>query len=351
MSGNCRALCTLLMVMCDSMFLRRCLSLAARGRGKVGNGAMVGSVLVQNGEILAEGWHDRFGGPHAERALLENFDQKISADDVLYVSLEPCCHHGKTPPCTDIIIERGIKTVVFGMYDPDRRVMAKGSERLQRAGITMIGPVLPEECARLNRGFVWVRTKNRPWITLKQAQSPDQSIAQPDGSPKKITSRDQDRWSHTFLRARHDAILVGVGTIIADNPTLDCRFAERNDLNQNSDQYQPWRLVLDPHLRIPETAHILTDQKKNRTIIIYCSASAKVDQQKADRLRLSGVRLMSVNMTDSAFDWDHLWAVLTTSSDGFHGLTSILVEGGPKTWRLFQDARVVDEEVSLCGVR
>ncbi len=382
----------------DAFYIRHCLSLASYGRGKVGNGALVGSVLVRNDSVIAKGWHEAFGKVHAERMLLQKFDQQISSSDILYVNLEPCCHTGKTPPCTDIILERGIKNVVFGMHDPDPRVAGKGIEALKCAGVNVIGPILPQECARFNRGFVSVRTKGRPWITLKQAIATDGSFANPDGSPKKITSDCQNAWSHTFLRARHDAILVGVGTVIADNPKLDCRLSERSNMNNIIDQYQPWRIILDPHLRIPIDARLITNDRRSRTMILHCSQSPDVDQSKAENIRSSGVRVVSVDMRDGRFDWDHLWRVLTTPEEisleagsisssrsrdvasrsatrcppaarlpdrqgragrccgdrgvresGSFGLTSMLVEGGKRTWELFRNARMVDEEVILAG--
>jgi len=325
--------------MIHSVFMQRCLALAERGRGSVGNGALVGSVLVRDEKIIAEGFHEQFGGPHAERVLLEKFEQKIYSDDVLYINLEPCCHHGKTPPCTDLILERGIKHVVIGMSDPDPRVSGKGIAQLRASGVNVTGPVLRSECEWLNRGFISVRTNHRPWITLKQAQTRDGKTANADSSPLKITSKEQDIFSHTFLRATHDAILVGVGTIIKDDPRLDARFS----LAQK--KYQPWRIILDPTLRIPLTSRVVTDEQRTRTIIV---TEAERGKAYAD-LVARGVIVLPCDLIDGAFSWNDLWKCLLTSREGFDGLTSILVEGGTGTWEAFAGAKIVDSSVTVIG--
>ena len=325
--------------------MQRTLFLGRRGQSAVGNGALVGAVLVRDGRILAEGYHHGFGLAHAERDMLGKFEQKIDSTDTLYVNLEPCCHHGKQPPCTELLLERGVRRVVYGMRDPDERVAGKGIETLRSQGVEVIGPVLPELCARLNRGFVSVRTKGRPWITLKQARTMDGRIAREDGSPLKITSPAQDRWAHTHLRARHDAILVGVQTIITDNPRLDCRFAESENPSTKIDQYQPWRIILDPHLRIPLSAKVVSDAQRERTIVLSAKAGGPVDRELGAR----GVRVMHVPVWQGIYSWPHLWEALVTLRDGYQGCTSILVEGGKRTGEVFRDAGMIDEEVILVG--
>ena len=261
-----------------SAAMRRCLELADRGRGAVGNGALVGSVLLRRGAIVAEGFHAAWGRAHAERALLEAFSSDVEPEDVLVVNLEPCCHHGKTPPCIDILLQRGVRRVVVGMADPDPRVAGKGIALLRSAGVAVEGPVLPELCYRANRGFVSVRTTGRPWITLKRAQTPDGRVANPDGSPLKITSSAQDVWAHTRLRATHDAILIGVGTALCDDPSLNTRFAQL--LPQENAPIQPWRIVLDRELRLPPTAKLATDAHRARTIVVH-APEASADRASA----------------------------------------------------------------------
>ncbi len=328
--------------------MHRCLELASLGRGHVGNGALVGAVLVRDEKIIAEGYHSEYGKTHAERELLQKFDQEIRSSDILYVNLEPCCHQGKTPPCTDIILERGIKHVVYGMLDPDPRVAGQGIKTLEAAGVHCEASTERALCEKLNRGFISVRRKNRPWITLKSARTPSGEVAKIDGKPLKITSAAQDVWTHTFLRAASDAILVGVQTIINDDPILDSRLAEGSNMNTKVEQYQPYRIVLDPHLRVQEDAKVCTGASRERTIIITCSHTS-IDQEKQKRIESKGVRIVSIEMRDGMFDWQALWGVCLTPAVSFHGLTSILVEGGKRTWDLFKGARIMDEEVVLVG--
>lgn len=327
--------------------MRRCLDLAKHGRGAVGNGALVGAVLVRDGEVIAEGFHAGFGQAHAERSLLEKFEQKIDSRDVLYVNLEPCCHHGKTPPCTDILLERGIKHVVIGMQDPDFRVGGKGIELLRKAGVEVIGPVLPELSQRLNRGFVSVRTLGRPWVTLKRAQTTDGRVATPDGKPLQITSNEQYMWSHEWLRSGLDSIVVGVQTVVTDDPSLNTRF------DQKKRGLQPWRIILDPHLRIPLGARVVTDEARHRTIVFIGDAHSPSEISKREQvlreLSKRGVLVRKLPLVEGRFVWKVLWADLLTPRPDYDGVTSVLVEGGPKTWEMFREAGIVDEEVVLTG--
>ena len=312
-------------------FLYRCLELAARGRGKTGINPLVGAVLVRDGRIIAEAFHEEFGKPHAERALLEEDHppsprlrgaSKISSNDTLYVSLEPCCHSGKkTPPCAQLLVERGVKRVGIGMIDPNPAVAGKGIEYLRKNGVEVIGPLMPAECVRQNRGFVSLMRHGRPWITLHEARTIDGRHAKPDGSPLKITNEEQDEWSHEFLRAKHDAILVGIGTVLSDDPQLTVRRAGSGDRGPGS---QPYRIVLDAEGRLPADAKVRGD-------------------------RLMHITKNDVPVKDGMFDWSALWKKLTTPSENFYGISSILVEGGPKTWKFFKDAKMADEEVILVG--
>ncbi len=323
--------------------MHRCLELAEKGRGIVGNGAMVGAVLVRGDSIIAEGWHQEWGKLHGERNLLEKFDQKIRSDDILYVNLEPCCHQGKTPPCTNILIEKGVKNVAVGMQDPDERVSGQGIALLRGKGINVSGPILPELCERLNRGFDQVRTKGRPWVTLKLARTRDGHFSHEDGKPLKITNHEQDSWSHYFIRARHDAIIVGIGTILSDDPKLDTRFA--HEYKNYSENVPPWRIILDADLKIPLEARVLRDERKDRTMIV----TTKNEGEKWEELTQSGVRVLTVPVQNGRFDWEVLWEKLITPEGDYHGLTSVLVEGGRKTWDIFRKDKMVDEEVTLVG--
>lgn len=318
-------------------FIFRCLELADRGRGSVGINPLVGSLLVRKGEVVAEGWHRHFGGDHAERELIKKFDQGLEQEDVLYVNLEPCCHHSKTPPCTDLIIKSGIKQVVYGMQDPNPEVAGQGIAALRAAGITVTGPVLPELCRRHNRGFVSLHEKGRPYITLKRAQTKDGRVANDDGSPLTITSEEQNQWSHQHLRAKHDAILVGVQTVISDDPQLTVRL-----MNKKVDQTfpQPLVIIFDPHLRIPAEAKVV----KEGTVIITDREAA---QKREEELFKTGARILRIPTQNGYFDWNSLWSMLTTPEEDFYGISSILVEGGQKTGDAFRNAGQYDEEVTL----
>ncbi len=321
-------------------FILRCLALAELGRGSTGINPMVGAVLVREGKIIAEGFHEAYGESHAERQLLEKLEQKIRSSDIFYVNLEPCCHTDKkTPPCAQFIVEKGIKHVVYGMKDPNPMVSGKGISFLRSQGVEVIGPVLPEVCARLNRGFTSLMTNGRPWITLKSARTVDGRTANPGGKRLMITSPQQDLWAHKFLRAKHDAILVGIGTILADDPELTVRHVDH--------QMQIYRIILDAELKIPLQAKVVNRESANRTVVV-CEGT---DGTKEKRVVLEkrGVRIVALSSQGGLFDWNGLWKALATPASDFFGITSILVEGGPKTWQTFRDSCLVDEEVTLVG--
>lgn len=342
-------------------WMRRCLDLAEQGRGAVGNGALVGAVLVRDGEVLAEGFHSGYGKPHAERDLLQKFDQINSTKDTLYVNLEPCCHQGKTPPCTDAILAAGIKRVVFGMVDPDPRVAGRGVAALRAGGINVVGPVCASLCERFNRGFASVRRSGRPFITLKQAIAADGSIANEDGSPKRITSDAQNAWSHAWLRARHDAIVVGVGTIATDNPKLNNRsdqvfsyekkifIDQKNRTYKKSEQFQPLRIILDPRLRCPLTATVLTDDRPDCTMLVVDALQVPEYHPSLAPLRDRGIEIVRLEAAEGSLLTSALWEALLTLNGGAKGCTSVLVEGGRATWRRVAAAHCVDEYVLLSG--
>jgi len=279
--------------------MRRCLELAEQGRGKVSPNPLVGCVITHNGEIVAEGWHEALGARHAEKIALEKAGAKARGS-TLYVNLEPCCRAGRQPPCTEAILAAGITRVVFGAADPSNA----GGDILRARGVEVIGGVLAAESRRLNRGFLSVQEQGRPWVTLKCAQTRDGKIPS-----SHITSEDQDRWTHTHLRAMHDAILVGSGTVIADNPQLSVRYS----LTPNTYHLSPRRIILDPHHEIPSTARVLTDSDASRTLVI--------------REKLPIAELLQRLLGE--------------------GITSILVEGGTRVWKAFEESGCIDETVIL----
>jgi diaminohydroxyphosphoribosylaminopyrimidine deaminase / 5-amino-6-(5-phosphoribosylamino)uracil reductase len=345
-----------LILMEHASFMYRTLELAVIARGRTGINPLVGSVLVRDGKIIAEGFHSEYGKPHAELTLLQKFEQEIRSNDTLYVNLEPCCHtEKKTPPCAKLLVDRGVKRVVFGMIDPNPHVAGKGIAFLRSHGVECTGPVLLADFQRLNRGFISLMTRGRPWVTLKSARAQDGTISNPDGSPKRITSVAQDVWSHEFLRARHDAILVGVGTILCDDPELTVRHLTPSAIGGHPSPLQrrgdggeaPWRIVLDPHGKIPMTSKVVNDELARKTIVIRRDTEGAEGAEA--ELRKRGVRVLKIPFTHEALEWTALWKALTTPADDFYGISSILVEGGRRTWESFKKAGMMDEEVVLIG--
>ncbi len=237
----------------DITFMRRCLQLAALGRGNVAPNPMVGAVIVHRGRIIGEGFHRCYGEAHAEvNAVASVREPSLLAESTLYVSLEPCSHYGKTPPCAELIIRHRIPRVVVGCLDPFPEVSGRGVALLREAGVEVVTGVLEEECRALNRTFMTYQLKQRPFITLKWAQSADGFIDRLRSVEEPATRLSDDIssvWVHR-LRTECDAILVGTNTAFADNPTLTARLWCG---------HSPLRVVLDRHGRLPATAKLFTD--------------------------------------------------------------------------------------------
>ncbi|MBE6306659.1 MAG: bifunctional diaminohydroxyphosphoribosylaminopyrimidine deaminase/5-amino-6-(5-phosphoribosylamino)uracil reductase RibD [Bacteroidaceae bacterium] len=235
----------------DERYMQRCLQLAAMADGHTSPNPMVGAVVVCNGKIIGEGYHRQCGGPHAEvNAIASVRNKSLLRQSTIYVSLEPCSHHGKTPPCCDLIIASGIPRVVVGCLDPFPQVSGRGVKRLQENGIEVITNVLQEECWWLNRKFMTYHGKGRPYVTLKWAQSSDHYIDRvraPHESPTLFSTTTTRIWAHK-LRATNDAIMVGTNTVITDNPSLTTRYWSGKN---------PIRITIDRHHRIPAQAAIL----------------------------------------------------------------------------------------------
>ncbi len=231
--------------------LRRALRLAARGRYRTSPNPNVGAVLVRDGEVVGSGWHRQAGGPHAEVEALREagaHSEDAARGATLFVTLEPCAHHGRTPPCADAVIAAGIARVVACHRDPDPRVSGEGFAKLRAAGIAVESGFLVEEAVKLNLAFLIAATLGRPAVTLKWAMSLDGRIATATGESQWISSPRGRRWA-LELREEHDAILVGSGTLLADDPRLDRRLGLSAGPNL--------RVVLDRRLRTPPTARLL----------------------------------------------------------------------------------------------
>lgn len=240
----------------DERYMRRCLELASKAEGNTCPNPMVGCVIVHNGKVIGKGYHKKAGLPHAEvNALRSVKNRKMLADSVLYVNLEPCSHHGKTPPCADLIIASGIRKVVIGMKDPNPKVNGKGINRLRRSGVHVKTGVLNQECLDLNRRFVSIHKMGRPWVILKWAQSKN-GIIGVHGKKLKISSTASHRLSHKW-RSLESAILIGRVTAENDNPALTTRLVKGND---------PVRVVIDPERKLPNRLKIF--KSKGKVIVV-----------------------------------------------------------------------------------
>ena len=306
----------------DEYYMARALVLARRGLGYVSPNPMVGAVVVSsNGEILSEGYHSRFGGPHAERVALEKLGYRARGC-TLYVNLEPCCHHGKTPPCTEAILESGIKRVVVGTLDPNPLVSGRGVEFLKSHGVEVKVGVLEDMCRWLNRGFFkWIRCR-RPYVILKWAQSLDGRIATASGHSKWLSCDVSLRYAHR-LRAYADAVLVGSGTVLSDNPLLNLRLWRGRD---------PLRVVLDSRLSLPLDRKVFSCPPS--TVVFTCSPNGG----KMRALKERGVEVFQGPAGEGGVDLGFVLDRL-----GLMGITTLLVEGGGRVHGSFVKSRLFDE--------
>jgi len=307
----------------DIEFMTRALRLARRGLNTTSPNPRVGCVVVVDGEIISEGWHQRAGDAHAEVNAL-NAAAGLAANATVYVTLEPCVHAGRTGPCTDALIEAGIQTVVCAMVDPNPQVAGQGIARLQAAGIACVTGVLEDEARELNPGFIRRMEAGRPFVRVKAAQSIDGRTALADGSSQWITG-DAARADVQTWRARACAVLTGVGTVLADDPLLNVRTANC--------ERQPLRIVLDPQLRTPATARLFN--VKGQVLLI---ASQSAEQTKEDVLRSVGASVIRLPESESGFD---LNAVLYELAR--YEINEIHVEAGAKLSGAFIRAGLVDE--------
>ena len=294
-------------------YMRRALELAKRGEGYTSPNPMVGCVVVKDGRIISEGWHERYGEYHAERnALLRCKEDPTDAD--LYVTLEPCCHYGKTPPCTEIIIEKKIGRVFVGSMDSNPLVAGKGVQILRDAGIEVETGILAEECRKLNEVFYHYMETGMPYCVMKYAMTLDGKIACVTGDSKWVTGEAARGHVH-LLRKRYKGILVGIGTVLADDPMLNCRIEENVD---------PVRIVCDSSLQIPEEAQLVKTAKDIPTIVACCASrtDSEAARQKKQVLEAAGVKVLVQEKTDRVDLKDLMKALAAEKID------SILIEGG-----------------------
>ena len=297
--------------------MRHCIQLASKAGGHASPNPMVGSVLVGNDRILAEGYHHAAGEWHAERNALMGFDGNPE-NTTLYVNLEPCCHHGKTPPCTDIIIEKKIPRVVVAMVDPFDRVAGKGIETLRKAGIEVVVGVEEGLAQELNRFFCLSIKENRPWVTLKAATTLDGRIASAFDESKWITG-EKARLEGRVMRADHDAILVGIGTVLADDPQLNARGVP------NAKDPKP--IILDSTLRCPLKAAVFSSGQKP---LIFCAMETPV-------IETFPADIIAVNRLEQGLSIEEILANLHSQN-----IRSLLVEGGGIVHSQFINSGFVD---------
>lgn len=299
----------------DRAMMRRALELAARGRGYVSPNPMVGAVITDaHGTIIAEGWHREFGGPHAEINALEQVAGRDLSGATLYVTLEPCSHQGKTPPCTDAVIRAGIGRVVVAMRDPNPLVNGRGNKRLREAGCEVVVGTMEIEARRLNEAWIHYIKTGKPFVTIKMAQSLDGYIALPGGESQWLTGELARQHVHK-LRAGADAVLVGTGTAQYDNPSLTVRHGVQGR--------NPRRIVLDRRLELPANLKLFTDEYRALTTVFI--GNDVEDNPRVDELKAAGVDVQSVPVEGNPENLrlDHVIERL-----GEMELTSVLVEGG-----------------------
>jgi len=312
----------------DRTRMARALELAARGLGRVEPNPMVGAVVVRGDRVVAEGWHARFGGPHAEAVALDRAgpDARGAA---LYVTMEPCCHAGKTPPCTEAVIAAGVARVVAAMSDPFPAVAGRGLAALRAAGIDVQVGLMETEARRLNAPFIKRHTVGRPYVIAKWAQTLDGRLATAQGDSRWISCPESRRWVHA-LRSRMDAILIGAGTALRDDPLLTVRL----DAGDTDYGRRPARIVLDGRLRLPATSRLAATAGDVPLVVVTHEGS-----DPARRRELEACRATVIEMPCDA--GGILLAELLDEL-GRRDMTHLLVEGGPRVLSSFLRAGLVD---------
>ncbi len=309
----------------DESYMARVLCLARKGAGYVSPNPKVGALVVRNGRTIACGYHSFFGGPHAESDALSKLRPDQGKGGTLYVNLEPCDHYGKTPPCTDSIILSGMRRVVIGIRDPNPLVSGKGILRLRNAGIEVTEGVLKTQCETFNAPYIKYMTKHKPFITLKIAQTLDGQIATRAHHSRWITGESSRRRVQK-MRREHDAVLVGVNTILHDDPSLTIRCGKQIPLR---------RIVLDSTLKIPMNAMLFSHQDPQNTFI---ATSRRADPLKVEALTEKKITVWICEQDqEGRVDLESLWEKITGA-----GMTSVLVEGGRETFTSFLKSGAVD---------
>ena len=314
-------------------YMARAIQLARKGLYTTAPNPRVGCVLVKEGEIVGEGFHYQAGGPHAERLALAEAGEQ-ARDATAYVTLEPCCHHGRTPPCSDGLIEAGIKRVITAMPDPNPKVAGQGLAQLQAAGIKVESGLLEQQAGELNPGFIKRMASGLPFVRCKLAMSLDGRTAMASGESQWITS-DAARLDVQRLRARSSAIITGIETVLADNPSMNVRIGadELEGVESNDDLIQPLRVVMDSNLRLPPTAKILT---LGKTLVVHANDNASA----AAKLQSAGAELCSLSGPSGQVEPKKVLRHLARQE-----INEVLIEAGPTLAGRFLAAGLIDELV------
>lgn len=300
--------------MAEEQFMKRAIELAKQGVGWTAPNPLVGAVVVKNGRVIGEGYHRKYGELHAERNALAACTED-PAGATLYVTLEPCCHYGKTPPCTEIIIEKKIAKVVIGSRDPNPKVAGKGARILREHGINVVEDYMREACDALNPVFFHYITTKTPYVVLKFAMTLDGKIATRTGASKWITGEAARNHVHQ-LRGRYAGILAGIGTVLADDPMLNCRI---------DGAHQPLRIILDSHLRIPMGSRLVRSAKEY-PLLIVCNESTRDREEGTNRIQKleeAGAKVWTLPEKNGHPDLNVLMQRL-----GEEKIDSVLIEGG-----------------------
>lgn len=308
-------------------YMTLALELAARGKGFTSPNPMVGAVVVKDEKIVGKGWHEKAGGPHAEVNAIDDAGSKASGGTI-YVTLEPCNHHGRTPPCTEKILAAGIRHVVMAMQDPNPDVSGGGADYLSRHGVSVTTGVCEAAARRLNEAFIKFITTKQPFVTLKTAATLDGRVATRTGDSRWVTGELSRGYVHE-LRHENDAILVGINTVKADDPSLTTRLTDRVGKD-------PVRMVLDTHLSIPENTKLLQIPCGADTVIITGNSA---DAQKRAAILKSGVRIIEADLdSHGRIDLKALMIRL-----GQMEIISLLIEGGARVAASALGANIVDK--------
>ncbi|HAP32322.1 MAG TPA: bifunctional diaminohydroxyphosphoribosylaminopyrimidine deaminase/5-amino-6-(5-phosphoribosylamino)uracil reductase RibD, partial [Firmicutes bacterium] len=295
----------------DERYMWMVLDLARKGWGRTSPNPMVGAVLVKNGEVVGTGFHQRAGEPHAEIIALAEAGEKARGAS-MYTNLEPCCHFGRTPPCTDALIEAGIRKVVTATRDPNPLVSGRGLARLQQAGIKVKSGVLEEKARRLNEVFFKYITSGTPFVVVKAAMTLDGKIATSDGRSRWITGEKSRNFVHR-LRSKCDGIMVGINTVLQDNPNLNVRL-------EGEEENRPKRIIVDSRGRLPLDAVVVKTAAHSKTIL---ATTALAPAEKLASLRSRGVEVLVLPIKDDKVDLQALMGAL-----GKQEISVLLVESG-----------------------